>query len=147
MKIEDYDMSKPRNRKRMRAIRRKSEIDISEFPRSSSLTDIITCCEKLYQNQDKIDPKVCPLIVACKSGFWYLAARHFLFKVFSPHNFLTSSEFSLALPITLSTPTPKPIFVIFVSGFYCGEAALISRPPPQQQQQQQRLGTSSHNIF
>ena len=52
MKIEDYDMSKPRNRKRMRAIRRKSEIDISEFPRSSSLSDIITCCEKLYQNQE-----------------------------------------------------------------------------------------------
>lgn len=52
MKIEDYDMSKPRNRKRMREIQRKSEIDISEFPRSSSLTDIITCCEKLYQNQE-----------------------------------------------------------------------------------------------
>tara|TARA_B100001250_G_C19805460_1_gene793092 strand:- start:31 stop:3201 length:3171 start_codon:yes stop_codon:yes gene_type:complete len=49
MKIEEFDTSKPKNRQRIRALQRRCEISISEFPRSSNFQEIIKTCEILGQ--------------------------------------------------------------------------------------------------
>ncbi len=49
MKLDDYDLSKANNRKRIRALQRRCEISISEFPRSSNFQEIIETCEILGQ--------------------------------------------------------------------------------------------------
>ena len=56
MKIDDFDMSKPKNRKRIRAELRKCKIELSNFPRSSNWREIIQACD-LAHNGDELNPE------------------------------------------------------------------------------------------
>jgi len=51
MKINDFDLSKRKNRTRINAIRKKCEMPIGLFPRSSSFEDIVICCELLSKGE------------------------------------------------------------------------------------------------
>ena len=52
MKIEDFDTTKPKIRKRLRSEKRSCEMEISNFPRSSNIDDILFSCELLHSGQE-----------------------------------------------------------------------------------------------
>ena len=52
MKIEDFDLTKAKNRKRIRQEKRKCEIEISHFPTSSNVEEIILTCDRFEENQE-----------------------------------------------------------------------------------------------
>lgn len=56
MKIDDFDMTKAKNRKRIRADLRKCKIELSNFPRSSNWKEVIQACD-LAHNGNELNPE------------------------------------------------------------------------------------------
>ena len=85
MKINDFDLSKRKNRTRINAMRKKCEMPIGLFPRSSSFEDIVTCCDLLSQGES-ISPEIIN-----KSGIKSIENLHHTMKLFG----LIDSELKL----------------------------------------------------
>ena len=84
MKINDFDLSKKKNRTRINAMRKKCEMPIGLFPRSSSFEDIVICCDLLSQEESITPERI------NKSGIKSIENLHHTMKLFglldSEHN-------------------------------------------------------------
>lgn len=53
LKINDFDLSKPKNRKRMRQEQKKCQIELKNFPNSSNVERLISTCYSLVDEDDE----------------------------------------------------------------------------------------------